>query len=267
METRKRAVSEGDMAAILIGFGLVAAVFAFFLLKTMSENDEAAIGSAKGMADSAAPLPTISPDEVRTALITGRSSVSVADLRNGEDFQAAHVTGSVSVSDPSRLSEITVQDDGLLVLIPSENTETDHAALDALSETGHRFGLMKDGLLGWQAAGGTVVTEPNPLSPVDRSKVTLVPADRLRQEIGSVDTHRTIVDIRPAGISATGAPEGAIRIPYGELESRRDEIPVATNIVLCAENGDEAFRGGVRLFDLGFFSVETLDGSCVDLSR
>jgi rhodanese-related sulfurtransferase len=253
------------MPAVLIGFGLVAAVFVFFLLKGMSKDGASPVSEAT-LPESSAPLPTIDPDELRKLLITDPSSVVVADIRNDEAFVTAHVTGSVFVSNLSRLSEIEVPENGMLAIIPAEDRERNRLALETLSETGNRYGLVKDGLAGWQAVGGTIVTKPDPFSAIDNSKVDFVTPENLRRKFSDGTIPYEILDIR-AEEDVTPMNGTILRIPYAELETRRDEIPSATNIVLCAASEDDAFRGAVTLFDLGFFSVDTLRGSCENIAK
>jgi len=253
------------MPAVLIGFGLVATVFVFFLLKGMSEESDLPV-SGSIPSESSTPLPTLDPDELRELLVADPSSVVVADIRNEEDFVTAHVAGSIFVSNLSRLSEIEVPESGLLAIIPSDDQERNRPALETLSETGNRYGLVKDGLVGWQVVGGRVITKPDPLSAIDNSKVDFVTPEDLRRKFSDGTIPYEILDIRSER-DITPMSGTILRIPYGELETRRDEIPAATNIVLCAASEDDAFLGAVTLFDLGFFSVETLRGSCENIAK
>lgn len=262
----RKILSKQDVTTVLVGFGLVIAVFVFSLTKSASDDaKKSAIADSHDISESKAPLPTMGTADLRALLAADSSTIRIADLRSDPDFRLEHVTGSVSAASPEQVSGIGVPDGGTLVLIPSGNVDTDRSVSDALSGSGKRYVFVNEGLSGWKVAGGTVVTEPNLSSPIDRSKVTLIKADAWKNLFAKNDIAYRILDVRPSDESSKGAVSGALNIPYSDLENRRVNIPIASNIALCAGNADDAFRGAVRLFDLGFFSVKALDGSCSDI--
>lgn len=264
----QKILSKQDLVAVAVGFGLVIAVFVFFLVKGERKDTDKKDGPAIVSDDSSqkTPLPMLGVADLRSLLVTGSATMRVADLRSEADFRIEHVTGSILVTSPEGLSGVGVPENGTLVVIPSGSDDTDRTASEMLAKTGRRYTFLKDGLSGWKVAGGTVVTEPSLSSPIDRSKVTLIKADTWKAIFAKKEIPHRILDIRPIDESSKAAIPGALNIPYSELESRRNEIPPASNLALCAGNGDDAFRGAVRLFDLGFFSVKALDGGCSDIA-
>jgi len=256
--------SRQDTVAVVVGFSLVIAVSAFFLLKGTTQD------TAKGITPTAEaptqkPLPTIETDDLRNRLIADPSGMKVVDFRPATIFDSAHAAGSERLDTPGSLAGITLPKDGTIIVISSGNTDTDQAVSDTLTKSGKKFLFVKGGLVGWQEAGGFIVAEPNLSSPIDRSKVSLITVDDWKKLFATKNIVYKVLDIRPVADSAKAPVPGALAIPYAELEGRQAEIPVATNIALCAGTGDNAFRGAVRLFDLGSFSVKALDGNCADI--
>jgi len=256
--------SRQDTVAVAVGFGLVIAVSAFFLLKGAKDT---ATETPVPVADSSTqkPLPMIATDDLRRLLIVDPSTVRIVDFRPAADFDAVHAVGSERFDTPDSLAGIVLPEDGTVIVIASGTADTDQAVSDVLTKAGKKFLFVKGGLSGWQEAGGSIIAEPNPASPIDRSKVTLITTDDWKKLFATKDIVYKILDIRPSTESAKSPVPGALAIPYTELETRRTELPVATNIALCAGNGDDAFRGAARLFDLGSFSVKALNGSCADI--
>jgi rhodanese-related sulfurtransferase len=260
----RKPISKQDTLVVIIGFALIIAVSAFFLLKGLSTNPNPSNTPAQDMTRKTA-LVTIAVTDLRRMLITDTSVIRIVDFRPASDFDAEHAAGSIRLDTPDSLSGVSLPDGGTFVLIPSGNDVTDQAVSKALSDQGKKFVFIADGLTGWQTAGGVIVTQPNLSSPIDRSKVTLVSVADWKKLIATKDIVYRIINTRPTADSTKAPVPGALNIPYADLENRRAEIPVATNIALCAGSGDDAFRAAVRLFDLGSFSVKTLDGNCADI--
>jgi rhodanese-related sulfurtransferase len=252
------------MTAIAIGFGLVIVTSAFFLIKGSGTADKGP-GTVVSEAESSSPLPTMTVVQLRAVLTSQSPDTTVVDLRSAEAFKAAHAAGSVLAADVADLSAMSGKGGSSFVLIPSGDNAADRKASESMKSGGEKHAFIVDGLSAWQEAGGSIVTEPNLSSPIDRSKVTLISADDWKGMFAKRDIPYRVLDIRSAEESSKAVIGGAIAIPYVDLEQRWSEIPYASNIALCATNAEDAFRGAVRLFDLGFFSVKTLDGSCVDI--
>ncbi|NTW15126.1 MAG: hypothetical protein HGA38_02010 [Candidatus Moranbacteria bacterium] len=258
--------SRSDFVAILVGFGLVIAISAFFLFRGNGERKEDLTLNTNGEASEKPSLPTISVAELRSRLVSSPKSLIVADLRSADAFRSAHAAGS-SLSSVTDIGSLDLPDDGLLILVPSGVADSDRKAADAASSHDTRIAFLANGLADWQSAGGAIVTDPNFSSPIDRSKVTLISPADWKSTVEAKETAYRVLDARESDVSATAPVQNAINIPYENLESRRSELPAATNIALCAGSPDEAFRAGVRLFDLGFYAVRTLDGSCSDIAK
>ncbi len=264
---RQQILSRQDVTAVVVGFSLIVVVSSFFLLrgsfedskKTQSASDQS--GTAKKVL-----LPFVAVLDLRTLLVTDAAAIRVVDLRTDSDFRLAHVVGSVLATSPDAVSAVSLPSGGTLVLIPSGNDDINQAVQEDLSKGERKFAFLKNGLSDWVSAGGTIVTEPNFSSAIDRSKVTFIKPVAWNDMIAKKDIRYRILDVRPSFESSKSAIVGALNIPFDELENRRAELPIASNIALCAGNTDDAYRGAIRLFDLGFFSVKTLDGACSDIA-
>jgi rhodanese-related sulfurtransferase len=262
----ERSSSKQDMTVIAIGFGLVIATSVFFLLKGPTRNANDAMPDGTGeSANTSSPLQTISVVEVRSILAKSAATIQLVDLRSADEFRLSHAAGSIVASSIQDFTTLSVPAGESILLISSGSADTDRKISDTIKAGGEKCSFIVGGLSGWQSAGGAIVTEPTLSSPIDRSKVTFIKADAWNDMFTKKEVLYRVLDIRSAEESAKSPLSGASRIPYADLEKMRSEIPYASNIALCASSAEDAFRGAVRLFDLGFFSVKALDGSCSDI--
>lgn len=253
-----RAFSRQDATAIIIGFGLVVIVVVFFAIKGMSpEQDDADVLEAT-VAD--ATIPSIDPAEAVRLSLAPASSVVILDIRSDVEYQASHIPDSVSV--PAEKADEYVPVEGAdILLIPSRDTELTRASVAKLTGKGARVSVIGDGIAGWEIAGGPVVSFGNPSSPTDRSKVNFVSLDAFKSIVEDRRILHMILDIRSAEAFARSHIPESYNIPFPELEKRRSEIPPAINVALYGDNELEVFQASTRLFDLGVFSVKTLEGT------
>ncbi|NTW75548.1 MAG: rhodanese-like domain-containing protein [Candidatus Moranbacteria bacterium] len=261
----ERRTSTQDMLVMAIGFGLVLSTIFFFILRNTSDDNSSDNRTMSETAEGTFIPPMMDVEQVRPLLAKGRQGLTVVDLRPDAAYAMAHAAGSVHAITPEQLSVTDLPDGNTFLLISSEDIRTDRMISESLTAMGKPYAFMKNSLMGWQASGGAMITEPDFSSPIDRSKVTFVTVEEWKSMFEKKDITYRIVDIRPRDTSTAENVAGSIVIPYDEIESRRGEIPFASNIALCGSDAEHAFMGAVRLFDLGFFSVKALDGSCTNI--
>ncbi|HWQ59985.1 MAG TPA: rhodanese-like domain-containing protein [Candidatus Fimivivens sp.] len=263
--TETRMTSKQDSIAMLIGFGLVVIVLGFFAIKgSVTRQVTGSTGDDTRSASEKRSLPSLSVSDLRSMLTAG-TPVIVADLRSDSEFALSHAAGSIDIASPDQLAGLDVPEGGTVLLVSSGDASKDEGASEALSKKEVPYAFVADDLGGWIQAGGSVITAPNSSSPIDRSKVTFIDAATWKSLISQGEISYYPVDIRSSETSGKDRITGALNIPYHEIEKRRGELPVASNILLCADTADDAFNGAVHLFDLGFFSVRTLKGACSDI--
>lgn len=242
-----------------VGFLLVLAVIAFFLVKNSLNGRESEIAAVEAEGERTVDVPAMSAEDALRSIVSSHPP-KILDVRNETEYLALHIPDSVPVT-PDLIPGLPFRESDEVILIASD---ADVAALasEALSDLGIPHHLIEGGLPAWETIGGALVTYGNPSSTDDQSKVTMLTKDEFLALFGSGAIRYRILDIRSDG---TPLSDDAIHIPFEQLESRRHEIPSATSLALCGDNGLQAFQAAVRLFDLGFVSVRTLDGNCQDL--
>lgn len=251
-----RAFSRQDVTATLIGFGLVVVVIVFFAIKGMSPDMEDTNAISDVTEDRA--LPFVAPAEALRLSRASDAAPVILDIRSDVEYQASHIPDSVFIP-ADKIGEYTPPKEMSALLVPSRDTASTERAVATLKEKGARVAVIQEGIAGWELAGGPVVAFGNPASPTDRSKVNFVSLDAFRSVVEDRRILHMILDVRSAASFAKSHIPESYNIPFPELEKRRSEIPPATNVALYGDNELETFQAATRLFDLGVFSVKTLD--------
>lgn len=251
-----RVFSRQDATAIIVGFGLVVVVVIFFAVKGMAPEKDDANAVAGVVEDHV--LPSVDPAEaVRLSLAPGTTPV-ILDIRSDTEYQASHIPDSVSAP-AEKIDEYAPAGGTDIFLIPSRDAKLTEDAVAKLMGKGVHVSVIEEGIAGWEIAGGPVVSFGNPSSPTDRSKVNFVSMEAFKFIVEDRRILHMILDIRSAAAFAKSHIPESYNIPFSELEKRRDEIPPAINIALYGDDDLEVFQASTRLFDLGVFSVKTLD--------
>jgi hydroxyacylglutathione hydrolase len=229
-EQFKAVVTEGQPAAPLY--------FAFDA--TMNKQDRPLLDETE------APRP-LTIDEV---LDLQRDGAVVVDTREGTDFAAGHLRGSVNVGLSGRFAEYTgdvVRHDETIVLVSDPGTE-----LEA---------KIRLGRIGFDRVAG-VLAEPQQafLSRPDvveqSSRLTINELEERREHVASLQ----IVDVRNPGEVRLGAIPGSWNIPLPQLLDRLGELdPERPTVVNCA-GGYRSLIGASVLRSKGFADVSDVLG-------
>lgn len=254
-----------DLAALFIGFGLVAAVAIFFSARYFSTDDPAAASLEETEEVSTENVPSISFEDARKKYLFGNAS-TIIDIRPEESFAAFHIPDSLSLP-VGKLSSYSFAENADLIIISDGMDGTIRQANEILKGKRLGYAFLSGGIDFWVGNGAPVVTIGNPASYLDRSKVRLVPAEEWKKSLDPTEDLAApfILDVRRKELFDRSHLADAYNIPLAELEKRRKEIPPATAVALYGETDLEAFQAAVRLFDFGFFAVQTLEVGYSDL--
>jgi len=254
----QKSFSRQDMTALLVGFGLVISIVVFFAVRNVSDDEPEEIATSEMIGEATPELPMIAPTEARKKTLS-KTPAKIIDVRSEIEYQASHVTDSISAP-AERLSEyFPAQEGEEIIVVPSEDEAVMAKVAMIFSGKNVRYAFIKGGIAAWERAGGQIVSFGNPSSPTDRSKVAFTTADDFKKAVEDQELLHAIVDVRTKESFAKSHIPEAMNIPLPELERRRAEIPPATNIALYGETELDAFQAAIRLFDLGIFSVKTLN--------
>jgi len=175
----------------------------------------------------------------------------VLDARSPSDFAAAHLRGAVNVGLEGRFAEYAGD-----VITPDQ-------PIAIVADDGHELEVrVRLGRIGFDNVDGALaeplrVLQDHPELVERSSRLTAGELAQRRDEVCNL----VVVDVRnPGEVAATGAIEGAVRIPLPQLVSRTGELdPSAPTVIYCA-SGRRSLVAASALAAAGFSDVSDLLG-------
>ena len=185
----------------------------------------------------------LTPHGFEAAIAAGALAI---DSRTNEQFDEAHIPGSISASAydtgfATKVAEMVPVDAELLIVAASDGNELEAAEL--LAAVGLRVrGFLGGGMTAWRA-------EDRPVARIEA--IDLEQLARLLD--GSEPPH--VLDVRGGAEYEAGHIPGSIHIPFGELRDRLDELPREGTIATICKAGKRSGLAASILQREGFESV------------
>jgi len=245
---------------MLIGLLLIAAVLVFTFLRpyifnrkktdTATTNEEITSEKRK-----------IAPEEMLKKI--SEPGVIVIDLRSPEEFQREHIIASRNVipeelqKDPSSFQKTT-----FYILVDNGSSGAGAALSEKiLPEQGYEnFYHLDGGFPAWKGSFFPTISDGDPQSFTDQSKVKFIKPEELNQLIQNNDPTVYVVDVRKFESFKNEHIKNAQNLFLDDIEKRYKDLPAGKKIVLYDNDGLWAFKAAVRLFDLGIMKVSALSG-------
>jgi glyoxylase-like metal-dependent hydrolase (beta-lactamase superfamily II)/rhodanese-related sulfurtransferase len=185
----------------------------------------------------------LTPHGFEAAIAEGALAV---DSRTNEQFDEAHIPGSISASAydtgfATKVAQVVPVDAELLVVAASDGNELEAAEL--LAAVGLRVrGFLGGGMTAWRA-------EDRPVA-----RIETIGLDDLARRVES-DNGPQVLDVRNAGEYEAGHIPGSLHIPYGELLGRLDEVPRDRPVATICKAGKRSGLAASILQREGFEGV------------
>ena len=178
-----------------------------------------------------------------------RDGAQILDVRDPDDYAAAHLAGSTNVSLQSRFASWAG------ALLTPVRPIAIVAAPGREHETAVRLGRIGfDNVLGYLEGGIEAArSRPDAVRRVRR----VGPAELTRE---LTQGPAALVDVRFPGEWAQGAIPGAVHIPLDQLEERLAEIPRGGRVVVYCQSGLRSSTAASLLEQAGFGEVVDLAG-------
>jgi rhodanese-related sulfurtransferase len=200
----------------------------------------------------------IAPDELVKKIQQGRNT-EVIDIRDEKSFIAEHIVDSRHIASDKIISSLhTLNKDTTYVIIDEMGSLAPAIADSLASEYDYKnVFYVAGGFFGWKENYYPTVTDGDPFSFTDQSKVKYITSDELKGSIDNGDD-LYILDVRRDTSYKDGHIKNAHNIYLGELEKRRREIPAGSRIILYDNDGLWAFKAAVILSDTGTYNTRAL---------
>jgi len=244
---------------VTIGFILIAAVTGLILLRSGAKEKQVAIEKTETVPENIASKKGIESSELFKMML-GNNNFILLDIRSSEEFAKEHIQNSKNIPASSLSAAISSMEKNKTYVIISSGLSSEE--LGSLSDIFQKNGIEKyfyltGGIVAWKKAYNPTVSEGDPTLFTDQAKVTYIKSDDLKKLINS-DQNLFIIDLRKSGQFNEGHLKNATNIFLDNLESESGKILPGRKIVLYDNDGLWAFKGAVKLYDLGFFGVLAL---------
>jgi len=184
----------------------------------------------------------LTPHGFEAAIAEGALAI---DSRTNEQFDEAHIPGSISASAydtgfATKVAQVVPVDAELLVVAASDGNELEAAELLAAVGLGVR-GFLGGGMTAWRA-------EDRPVA-----RIEAIDLEELARQVDSGGLQ--VLDVRNAGEYESGHIPGSLHIPYGELLGRLDEVPRDRPVATICKAGKRSGLAASILQREGFEGV------------
>jgi len=185
----------------------------------------------------------LTPHGFEAAIAEGALAI---DSRTNEQFDEAHIPGSISASAydtgfATKVAQVVPVDAGLLVVAASDGNELEAAELLAAVGLGVR-GFLGGGMTAWRA-------EDRPVA-----RIEAIDLAELARRVESGEGPQ-VLDVRNAGEYESGHIPGSLHIPYGELLDRLDDVPRDRPVATICKAGKRSGLAASILQREGFEGV------------
>jgi hydroxyacylglutathione hydrolase len=190
----------------------------------------------------------LTPHGFEAAIAAGALAV---DSRTNEQFDEAHIPGSISASAydtgfATKVAQVVPPEGEVVVVAASDGHERDAAEL--LAAVGLKVrGFLGGGMSAWRAEE-RAVARIEPIGP-----------ERLAELLDG-DEPPLVLDVRGAGEYADGHIEGSLHIPYGELARRLDDLPRDRAVATICKGGKRSGLAASVLQREGFETIHVARG-------
>ncbi len=190
----------------------------------------------------------LTPRRFEAAIASGAFAV---DSRTNEQFDEAHIAGSISASAydtgfATKVAQVVPAEGEVVVVAASDGNELEAAEL--LAAVGLRVrGFLGGGMSAWRA-------EERPVARIEP-----IGPEELAQRLEGEDPP-LVLDVRGAGEYAAGHIADSLHIPYGELARRLEELPRDRPLATICKGGKRSGLAASVLQREGFQVIHVARG-------
>jgi glyoxylase-like metal-dependent hydrolase (beta-lactamase superfamily II) len=190
----------------------------------------------------------LTPRRFEAAIAAGAFAV---DSRTNEQFDEAHIPGSISASAydtgfATKVAQVVPPDGDVVVVAASDGNELEAAELLAAVGLEVR-GFLGGGMSAWRA-------EERPVARIEP-----IGPERLAELLAGEDPP-LVLDVRGAGEYAEAHIADSLHIPYGELPGRLDELPRDRALAAICKGGKRSGLAASVLQREGFETIHVARG-------
>lgn len=265
MNTQIKTQKSKDTTILLWGGILILGVLLYFVGRNLwkfQKQDEQSYDRLVTDTSSSVNAPTITATSLQKLIRTPGEKFLLVDVRPQTDYLISHIPTALSYPGTTVETLSLTNIEKVIIVGATLNTGEDENVMQILKNKNVPFAYLEGGEIAWEELNEQVVTTGDPTSIVDQSKVQYIKPEILKQRFQNGEKI-FVLDVQTKAQYASKHLKDAINIPLAELESRIDEVPAGSKMVVYGNTDYEAFQAGITLFDLNIFSAEVIEGQNV----
>lgn len=262
-----------NLKAIFVGFLLIMIIAAITFLKPYFNRTKVAEKIAREDVAARANVDTAKINKITSEELAKKmqadSEFIIIDIRSESEYQKEHIIDSQNIPLNQLSSAVNILDKNKNYVFVDEviSIITINNLAGFLAEKNYKnIYYLDGGFTGWKSKFNPTISDGDPKSFVDQSKANYIASDDLKKTIEQ-EKNLLLIDLRTNAEFNAGHLSGAINIFLADLEKKRKEIPSGKKIILYGNDSLAAFKGAVRLFDLGIFNVLALSDGVESWSK
>ncbi|NCU41912.1 MAG: rhodanese-like domain-containing protein [Candidatus Moranbacteria bacterium] len=261
-----------NIYALLIGCILIVLTIFFSFGTSFLKKEKRALSLPKEEESSFAEASFVSNQELQKMILS--DNPLVIDIRSSSDFYSSHIINSLNIESQSvieTLKQILEKENSssLIIFIGYEEQAplTMHIRNTLASLFMKKtFFVLSGGFSLWKSESYPIINAGDPTEPSDQAKIEYIsPLDTLN--LIKTDENVTTLDVRESSLYVKDYIDISKNIPLAQLENKKGDLSRGNIILVYGDTALESFQAGVRLFDMGFFRVLTVNGGYEDLIR
>ena len=248
--------------ALMVGFFLILVVAALTFIKPTLKQEktvEKNISQSSSETDNGIGIDS----EALFNMLKDKTNISIIDIRSDQEYKKEHILDSKNIA-ATNLAEAlpSFSKDIIYVIVSNSYSQQDIDYLKKIfSESGiNNYHYLMGGFSDWKNKYQLTISDGDPKSFIDQSKVTYISADDLKKQMDSKENNLLIIDLRKSSSYSDGHIRNSINIYLDDIENQYKKITPGKKIILYDKDGLWAFKGAVRLNDLGVYNVSALTG-------
>ncbi|MFA6047706.1 MAG: rhodanese-like domain-containing protein [Parcubacteria group bacterium] len=250
---------ENSQKVIVLGIGLIILVMVFTVVRPyiFKNKNNSASKEAPTQKTSDSMLEISGADLWQK--INNKEKVKIIDVRDQESFNLSHIIDSQNFQAENLAQNIDSWDKNYSYVLVDDLGDPKMADLaqNIRSRGIKDVKYLASGIASWRNENRPVMTDGDPFSFDDQAKVQYITADDLKKGLEQ-KPNIIIIDLRKDQAFSEGHIKDSINIYLGDLEAKRKEIPSGKQVILVDNDGLWAFKGAVKLFDMGILNVLAL---------
>lgn len=245
----------------IYGILLILAVFLITTFRNGFDKKDSSNATISEISDS---TNYILAEELHKKVLQDKNNILLIDIRDAADYQQEYIENSSNLPLDSlyeNYTSLSNTKDNILIGYSFDEKKSEISQLIRFLESKgfENIYVLSGGIYSWKEKFYPTISWGDLNSLEDRTKVNYIDPEQLKLAIEN-NYSVFIIDGRSEVLFKQGHIPGAHNIPLNQLDSKRNEIPRAKEVIIYTDNETRDFQANVRLVDLNFLATYSING-------